>query len=75
MTDFQVLAISAKMGIGITELLDKVVECVPPPVSRGRDAPLRLFLFDSWFDRWQGAISLVQVNVTSCPPALPRPGG
>jgi len=57
----QVLAISAKMGIGIKELLDRVVERVPPPTTLGPEDNLRLFLFDSWFDRYQGTINLVQV--------------
>jgi len=57
----QVLAISAKMGIGVKELLDRVVERVPPPTTLGTDTSLRLFMFDSWFDRYQGAIQLVQV--------------
>eukprot|EP00092_Neocalanus_flemingeri_P039370 GFUD01042865.1.p1 GENE.GFUD01042865.1~~GFUD01042865.1.p1 ORF type:complete len:642 (+),score=216.87 GFUD01042865.1:140-2065(+) len=57
----QVLAISAKMGIGVKELLDRVVEKVPPPSTLGREGNLRLFLFDSWFDRYQGTINLVQV--------------
>ena len=61
MEEDQVLAISAKMGIGVKELLDRVVERVPPPTTLGTNASLRLFMFDSWFDRYQGAIQLVQV--------------
>ena len=56
-----VAAISAKLGIGVTDLLDRVVEGVPPPTTLGLDAPLRILLFDSWFNRWQGAVLLVQV--------------
>ena len=57
----QVQAISAKMGIGVRELLDRVVERVPPPITFGKEENLKLFLFDSWFDRYQGTINLVQV--------------
>jgi len=67
--------ISAKQGIGVKDLLDTVVELIPPPPTSALDDDLRLFLFDSWFDRYKGAINLVQVNrgvlktsatVTSC---------
>ena len=56
-----VTAISAKLGIGVADLLDRVVEGVPPPKTLGLEAPLRILLFDSWFNRWQGAVLLVQV--------------
>ena len=56
-----VAAISAKLGFGVANLLDKVVEGVPPPKTLGSEAPLRILLFDSWFNRWQGAVLLVQV--------------
>lgn len=57
----RVLPISAKLGLGVAALLDRVVEEVPPPTTLGREADLRILLFDSWFDRWQGAVTLVQV--------------
>jgi len=57
----RVLPISAKLGLGVAELLDRVVEEVPPPPTSDREADLRILLFDSWFDRWQGAVTLVQV--------------
>ena len=52
---------SAKLGTGVTDLLDAVVARVPPPRSAGRDADLRLFLFDSWWDKYHGSINLVLV--------------
>jgi elongation factor 4 len=64
-----VLSVSAKLGLGVRELLDRVVERVPPPTTLGRQAPLRILLFDSWFDRWQGAVSLVQVLLPTVTPA------
>ena len=56
-----ILAVSAKLGTGVTDLLDAVVARVPPPRSAGRDADLRLFLFDSWWDKYHGSINLVLV--------------
>ena len=56
-----VLAVSAKLGTGVKELLDTVVEKVPPPKNYNKQKDLKIFLFDSWFDRYQGTINLVQV--------------
>jgi GTP-binding protein LepA len=51
---------SAKQGIGIPEILEQVVERVPPP--RGNpEAPLRALIFDSWFDPYKGVIILMRI--------------
>jgi len=55
-----VLAVSAKEGIGIDALLERVVEVVPPPKGDAQ-APPRALVFDSWFDPYVGAIMLVRV--------------
>jgi GTP-binding protein LepA len=52
--------VSAKSGMGITELLEQLVELVPPPVGE-RDAPLKALIIDSWFDNYLGIVSLVRV--------------
>ena len=55
-----VLAVSAKSGQGIDELLQAVVDRIPAP--RGDpDAPTRALVFDSWFDAYVGAVMLVRV--------------
>jgi GTP-binding protein LepA len=55
------LAISAKSGEGVAEVLEAVVARVPPPVGSAED-PLRALIFDSWFDPYRGAVVLVRVK-------------
>lgn len=51
---------SAKTGIGIEDILEAVVKRIPPPESR-QDEPLRALIFDSWFDQYLGAVSLIRI--------------
>jgi GTP-binding protein LepA len=55
---------SAKAGIGIKEILEAVILKFPPPADR-RDDPLQALIFDSWFDTFLGAVSLVRVKAGS----------
>jgi GTP-binding protein LepA len=54
------LAISAKSGLGVEEVLEAVVRRVPPPRGSA-ESPLRALIFDSWFDSYRGAVVLVRV--------------
>src|SRR4029079_13210945 len=55
-----ILMVSAKEGIGIPELLEQVVKKVPPPTGNP-DGPLRALIYDSYYDRYRGAIPSVRV--------------
>ena len=52
--------VSAKSGLGMEELLEVLVEQVPPPLG-DPDAPLQALIIDSWFDNYLGVVSLVRV--------------
>jgi GTP-binding protein LepA len=51
---------SAKTGLGIDDLLEAIIEQVPPP-DADEDAPLRALIIDSWFDKYVGVVILVRV--------------
>jgi GTP-binding protein LepA len=54
------LHVSAKTGIGVKELLEKIVEVIPPPKGDSK-APLKALIIDSWFDNYLGVVSLVRI--------------
>ena len=51
---------SAKTGVGIEDLLEQLVEKIPPPKG-DLDEPLQALIIDSWFDNYLGVVSLVRV--------------
>ncbi|MFC9648017.1 MULTISPECIES: translation elongation factor 4 [unclassified Streptomyces] len=55
-----VLKVSAKTGVGVDVLLDRVVKDVPPPVGVA-DAPARAMIFDSVYDSYRGVVTYVRV--------------
>src|SRR2546425_129099 len=65
----EILRISAKEGTGVAEVLEAVVRRVPAPRG-GHDAPLRALIFDSYYDRFRGAIPSIRVV-----DGVLRPGG
>ena len=55
-----VVMVSAKSGIGIKELISKIISIIPPPNGDANN-PLRALIYDSWFDNYLGALALVRV--------------
>ncbi|MBI2602690.1 MAG: elongation factor 4 [Deltaproteobacteria bacterium] len=56
----EALAISAKTGQGVEQVLEAIVARIPAPEQRDSD-PLQTLIFDSWFDPYLGAVSLNRV--------------
>jgi len=54
------LHVSAKTGLGIADLLEALVEHIPPPKGDA-GAPLQALIIDSWFDPYVGVFSLIRV--------------
>ena len=54
------LAVSAKSGEGVEEVLEQIVELLPPPEG-AKDQPLRALILDSWFDNYLGVVSLIRI--------------
>ncbi len=52
--------VSAKTGLGVEELLERLVHTIPAPVGE-RDGKLQALIIDSWFDNYLGVVSLVRV--------------
>jgi GTP-binding protein LepA len=56
----EILQISAKTGDGVDELLESLIQRVPPPDGK-RDAPLRALIFDSVYDAYRGSVVYARV--------------
>ncbi len=54
------LLVSAKTGLGVPEILEAIVQRVPPPDGQV-DEPLQALIFDSWYDSFRGVVALVRV--------------
>ncbi|KAF1072823.1 MAG: Elongation factor 4 [Pseudomonas citronellolis] len=55
------VACSAKSGMGVDEVLERLVSVIPSPEGN-IDAPLQALIIDSWFDNYLGVVSLVRVK-------------
>ena len=59
--DSEIIRASAKVGLGVSEILQAVIERIPAPKS-DREKPLKALLFDSWFDAYKGVICLIALQ-------------
>ena len=57
----EILKVSAKTGEGVRELLDRVVDIVPPPSGKTEATP-RALIFDTFYDEFVGVVAIVKVE-------------
>ncbi len=58
--DEEILLCSGKTGVGVKELLDRVIEVIPAPEIK-EDKPTRALIYDSYFDSYKGVVLLIKV--------------
>jgi GTP-binding protein LepA len=56
-----VCCVSAKTGVGVPDVLEKIVELVPPPEGEN-NGPLKALIFDSYYDSYRGVVLLIRVK-------------
>jgi GTP-binding protein LepA len=54
------ILVSAKTGQGVPDILEAIVQRIPPPATRV-DTPLKALIFDSWYDSFRGVVALIRV--------------
>lgn len=56
----EILEVSGKTGIGVSELLERIVKIIPPPIGDPQK-PLRALIFDSKYDTYKGVLAYVRI--------------
>jgi len=57
----EIIPASAKTGVGVENILEAIVNHIPPPSAEGGDKPLRALIFDSHYDAYKGVIAYVKI--------------
>lgn len=56
---------SAKTGVGVQDVLERLVRDIPPPEG-DPEGPLQALIIDSWFDNYTGVVSLIRIKTAPC---------
>jgi GTP-binding protein LepA len=57
----EAIQISAKIGTRVDQIFPSIIDRIPCP-SGSRDSPLRMLLFDSWYDHYRGVVCVVAIK-------------
>ena len=57
----EILKVSAKTGVGVLQLLDNIIDKIPPPTSESSSNHLKAVVFDLWYEKFKGIVLLVRV--------------
>jgi GTP-binding protein LepA len=61
LVDNEIIPASAKTGVGVPEILEAIVQHIPPPSAEGGHSRLRALIFDSHYDAYKGVIAYVKI--------------
>jgi GTP-binding protein LepA len=61
LVDDEIISASAKTGQGVDQILEAIVNHIPPPAAEGGNGPLRALIFDSHYDAYKGVIAYVKI--------------
>lgn len=54
--------VSAKTGLNINQIVDKIINAIPPPIDDNENKPLQALIFDSYYDSYLGVVCYIRIK-------------